>query len=519
MILAGLTACGGNPAQIVEYSPERGAKDVSTAAPIRIMFDHDVDQASVESRLALLPTTPTSVRWPSRRELIFLHSTLMPATTYEVVLEAGYTDLGGNAYSLRHRWSFITEASPSLVGSTPANNETGVDPAAYLALDFTRDMNPTTLAGSITITPRVAFSVHLDPTDAKRAIVAPDSLLEPSTAYSVTVDTAALDSHGNSLALDRTLSFTTGPARALRHWVAFDTRAADGTPQGVWIVNEAGLPRQLFGGTSARSFTWSPDGTTLLVQVGALAWTAFTPGAGSVRMPFRATWAASLASKLGYLFIDTEDVLHHWSADGIDDAIAQNVSQASVAPGGRRAAYVQSNGSASSIWGYDAGLRARYELAQEGAPVTDVSWAPAGSRIAYLRHDQGSTTLRVRNLTGSASTTTVASGDIGHPSWLPDSAHVVFAAGLQTPNGPVRKAFLVSVVAPPAQLVATQGIPSDPTVNVNDPVPSPDGHQVAFLSRDQVWIMNADGTRPTALTRFDAQTFPYSCEAPAWTLT
>jgi len=29
--------------------------------------------------------------------------------------------------------------------------------------------------------------------------------------------------------------------------------------------------------------------------------------------------------------------------------------------------------------------------------------------------------------------------------------------------------------------------------------------------------MNADGTRPTALTRFDAQAFPYSCRAPAWT--
>jgi hypothetical protein len=29
--------------------------------------------------------------------------------------------------------------------------------------------------------------------------------------------------------------------------------------------------------------------------------------------------------------------------------------------------------------------------------------------------------------------------------------------------------------------------------------------------------MNADGTRPTALTKLDAVTFPYSCRALAWT--
>jgi len=52
---------------------------------------------------------------------------------------------------------------------------------------------------------------------------------------------------------------------------------------------------------------------------------------------------------------------------------------------------------------------------------------------------------------------------------------------------------------------------------VADPVPSPDGHQIAFVSQAQVWLMNADGTRPTALTRFDTSTFPYTCRAPKWT--
>jgi Tol biopolymer transport system component len=67
-------------------------------------------------------------------------------------------------------------------------------------------------------------------------------------------------------------------------------------------------------------------------------------------------------------------------------------------------------------------------------------------------------------------------------------------------------------------LTAALALPSSSTAfDVADPVPSPDGHQIAFVSQDQVWMMNADGTRPTALTRFDPASFPYSCRTPAWT--
>jgi hypothetical protein len=73
------------------------------------------------------------------------------------------------------------------------------------------------------------------------------------------------------------------------------------------------------------------------------------------------------------------------------------------------------------------------------------------------------------------------------------------------------------VVAPPAALNAGSALPSDPNIDLSAPVPSPDGHQIAFINGTQVWLMNADGTRPTPLTRFDQTSFPYSCRALAWT--
>jgi hypothetical protein len=516
-LLLPLAACGGNPPQIVDYSPQRGALDVSTSAPIKIAFDHAVDQASVESRLHLAPSTDGTVRWDSARELVYEHTTLQVSTTYEVILEAGYRDLIGNTYSLRHHWSFVTEGPPNLASSTPSDADTGVDPAAYLTLVFTREMNPTALRSALTFKPDVPFNVRLDPTDGHRAIVAPAQLLASDTTYELAINTVALDIDGNQLGRDQSIRFTTGPPRLLRHWLAFATDAAKGTSGGLWIVNETGFPRQLFGASAVHAFSWSPAGDRLLIQGDAETWSEFVPGSSTVQLNFKGTWAAALAAGMGYIYIDDSGVLHRASADGASDVISTDVAQATVAPNGLRVAFVQGALAPNKVWGYDVGLRARYLLALDTGPISDVSWAPSGNRIAYLRDDGSAFSLEVKNLAGTATTTTVATGDLGSPAWLPDSTHVLFAAATQSSSGSTHKAFVVNVVAPSAPLNPASGLPSDPNVDVAAPVPSPDGHQIAFLSGNQVWLMNADGTRPTALTRFDPESFPYSCRAPAWT--
>jgi len=519
LLLLPLTACGGTPPQIIDYEPQRGALAVSTAAAIRITFDHPVDQGSVESRFHLLPEIAGAVRWTSPRHLVFEHSTLKASTTYEVILEPGYRDLSGNTYTLRHHWAFVTERPPSLTGSTPADNDTGVDPAAYLSLDFTRAMNPASLKSALAFSPRVAFNVRSDQTDGRRAIVAPAQLLQPNTAYQITVNTSALDINGSQLSRERVIRFTTGPQRPLRHWLTFATDSVGGAPGGLWIVNETGFPRELFHDNAVHAFSWSPEGDRLLIQGDGETWSEFTPGGSTVQLGFTGKWAAALGSGLGYVYLDDAGTLHRWS--GADEVITTDVAQATVAPNGLRVAFVHGAVATNEVWAYDVGLRARYQLATDSGPVSSVSWSPSGNRVAYLRNDSALSSLRVRNLTGAAATTTVATGDLGVPSWLPDSTHIVFAAGIPGAGALAHKAFVVNVVAPPAVLNPASGLPSDPTIEVASPVPSPDGHQIAFVNmnqaENQVWLMNADGTRPAALTRFALGSFPYSCRAPAWT--
>ena len=517
LLLLPIVGCGGDPPQIVDYSPQRNSVDVSTTAPIRITFDHDVDQASVETRLHLSPPTLGSVNWTSGRQLVYDHPTLRTSATYEVILEPGYRDPAGNAYTLRHHWSFITEGAPALAASNPANGEGDVDPSAYLTLDFSRGMDPLSLKSAVSLTPSVPFDLRLDPTDGRRAIVAPSQLLAAATDYQLSVSTVALDIDGNQLGRDQAVRFTTGALRPLRHWIAFATDAADGSPGGLWIVNERGFPRELFAASAVNAYSWSPGGESLLIQGPNEAWWQLTPGSSATPMTFKATWAAALAAGLGFVHIDDASTLHRQDPGGNDETIASDVVEAAVAPNGLRLAYINGRTNANEIWGYDVGLRARYLLAVDSAPVSAVAWAPAGNRIAYLRHDQSTVSLRMRNLTGAAATAMLTSGDLGSPAWLPDSTHLVFSAAVPTTNGPVRKAFIVNVVSAPAVLSVASGLPADPAIEVSSPVSSPDGHQIAFLSGDQVWLMNADGTRPTALTKDDPASFPYSCRALAWT--
>lgn len=516
LTLLPITACSGSPPQIVDYSPQRNSIDVSTAVPVRITFDHDVDPSSVAGRLHLSPPTTGYIEWLNRHALAYHHATLRTNTAYEVILESGYRDPAGNTYTLRHHWSFTTEAPPALSSSSPADGDSGIDPSTYLKVDFTRAMDATSLQSALALTPRVPFAVRIDPTDNHRAIVAPSQLLAPHTDYQLLVNTAALDVDGNQLGRAATVTFTTGALQPLQHWIVFAADGADGSAGGLWMVNESGFPRQLFDSTGVHAFNWSPGGDTLVIQDQQQSWWVYVPGGTTARLSFTATWAGALAPGMGFVYLDRTHTLRRQTADGSDSVIANDVGEASITPDGLRVAFIHATASANEIWGYDVGLRTRYLLLADSAPVGSVAWDPAGTRIAYLRSDQKGTTLRLRSLTGAAGVTTLTTGDIGPPAWLPDSAHVVFSATVSTANGPLHKAFVINVASPPATLGGAAGLPTD-AIDVVSPVSSPDGHQIAFLSGGQVWLMNADGTRPTLLTRQDAQTFPYSCRALAWT--
>jgi hypothetical protein len=71
-------------------------------------------------------------------------------------------------------------------------------------------MDLASLAGTIGVSPSLSFSLRKDPSEPRRVILAPDSLLDPGLTYAVGVTQDARDVDGNSLRAGSVVSFSTG---------------------------------------------------------------------------------------------------------------------------------------------------------------------------------------------------------------------------------------------------------------------------------------------------------------------
>jgi hypothetical protein len=524
---AALVACS-SPPQVVGISPTRGAVDVRSSDAITIQFDRPMDRASVAVRFHVEPQVQGAVSWASDHALSFEHVPFDPSSRYQVVLDAGYRDAHGDANSLRHSWTFRTEAAPTLTGAAPGPGDRDIDPASYLTLTFSREMDAGSLVGAISLVPSSPFVIHLDAGDPRRVVLTPQSLLEPRTGYEVTVSRDARDVDGNRLGADAAVAFTTGDFRPLRHWVGFIAETAPGSGGfGLWIVDENRLPRRLVS-SPVSSFSWSADGSRLLLHSPTGTWTDQPLAGASAALPFQGEWADYLAPGLGYAFLD-QGGLKVLRPDGSSAAVAGGVTEATVAPGGERLAFVTRDPSgperAAEIDGYDAVLRARYRLQTEAEPVDGLAWSPDGQSLAYRLDAVDAAHRQVRVVSmRDGGTVTVATGDVSAPAWQAGGQHVFFTATVTAAGGTVTKAFRAAVTggAPFVPSAAT-GMPGDQGVDVESLSPSVDGHQLAFVSdsggRPGVWTMNADGTGLTQLTGPDPDSFPYSARAVSWTPT
>jgi len=520
-VLSTLLAACDSGAQIVDYGPQRGSSDVPTNTPVQITFDRPVNQRSVATRFRLSPAASGAIIWPHPDQLLFKHEPLKTETQYTVELQAGYSDAQGHVYSLRHWWSFRTETPPDLVSTSPGAGDRNVDPAGYLSLAFSRPMDVAALAGAVSISPDTPTSLRIDPGDDRRVVVAPRVLLQPGTAYTLAVGRGALDVDGNPLRAAAQVQFQTGPNRALRHWIGALTQPfGQHSGEGVWIVDENRFPRRI-SSAAGDGFSWSPDGLGVLLHLAGDRWATQAVGGSELELPFLADWAADLGGGRGFVYL-RGDRLNLLDATGRTAELAGGVGEAALAPDAEQVAYTVPGTGSTAIMAIEVELRARYRLLSEPGRVADLAWSPDGLRLAYRTPalDPAVSEVRVLSLTGPGGAITVARADTTPPRWL-DESHLVFATDVQTPTGTYSRAYRVSALAPGDVLPPAQRLPATGELDVRDPMPSPDGHQIAFLAGDggnyELWLMNADGTGLVQLTAYDAAAFPYSVRALAWT--
>jgi hypothetical protein len=148
----------------------------------------------------------------------------------------------------------------------------------------------------------------------------------------------------------------------------------------------------------------------------------------------------------------------------------------------------------------------RRRLTRGDAPYGAPTIAPDGRRIAVARRTGTWNGIWVMNSDASGLTKVVGHSDFdGSPAWSPDGGKLAFRSENPGPYGPYGRIYVVNVDGTGLR----QLTPETATYTFDDgPTWSPDGTQLAFSRNGRLFVINADGTGLMAL--------PSGGEYPAW---
>jgi Tol biopolymer transport system component len=139
------------------------------------------------------------------------------------------------------------------------------------------------------------------------------------------------------------------------------------------------------------------------------------------------------------------------------------------------------------------------------------AWSPDGRAIAFIRYQPSdeSEELWVMSADGSRQRRLARNAWHGTPAWSPDGEAIAFVSRRGHKSGSpfsgTSELEIINADGSGRRRLTHNAVPD------RDPVWSPDGRRIAFVSNWQVYVINADGNRQRRLTRNGTRNL-----APAW---
>lgn len=214
---------------VASVAPATYAMDVPLNSGVNVTFGQIMDPATINSStVSLVAPDGTSVdgdvRYTGVTASFVPHTTMLPNTTYRLVVSNGVKSLSGVAMDQSYRSVFTTGTNslaspPQVIFNAPADGDSNVSLTGTMLVDFDQPMDTTTInASNITLTD--AFGRSIDGSvvyTGSTAVFTPDAPLSPLTQYTLDVSGAVTSSGGVQMQDDYSISFTTagfsnGPA-------------------------------------------------------------------------------------------------------------------------------------------------------------------------------------------------------------------------------------------------------------------------------------------------------------------
>jgi TolB protein len=263
-------------------------------------------------------------------------------------------------------------------------------------------------------------------------------------------------------------------------------------------------------------------GATAVALIGVVVFAIFDRTAQSQSasaMPAaRPTLAAGTAGpKIAFisepLHIGYAGVVYVMNADGSGKRrLAPAFPGMRWSPDGQKIAFATWQESTSDIYVMNAEGSGQERLTSDAGWDGSPAWSPDGQAIAFARNAAGrrSSEVYVMNRDGSGQRRLTSDATEGTPAWSPDGRKIAFVS---PGNGNMEMEISVMNADGSRQNAdrSRQRKLTHNAVRDSDPVWSPDGRRIAFVSNWQVHVMNADGSGKRRLTRDGGQNV-----APAW---
>lgn len=220
-VLLGLAiaGCGGGGSSssdttqpmVTATDPADSESSVVLLPAISVTFSEAMDQASAEAAFSSVPPLPAgSFSWTDATMTFTPAAALDEVTEYVITVDAGATDAAGNPLAGAYTWSWTTlDATPPEVTETePLDGDIGLDPLTAIAVTFSEAMDQASAEAALSAVPALPAG-SFSWADATMTFT-PDSPLDASTEYSITVGVGATDAAGNPLAAAYAWGMRTG---------------------------------------------------------------------------------------------------------------------------------------------------------------------------------------------------------------------------------------------------------------------------------------------------------------------
>lgn len=218
--------------QVTDVQPAPDITEVDMQADIIVSFNRPVvpltaidRQAELPQPLRFAPPVAGKGEWLNTSIYVFHpEGGLLPATTYQVSVAGGLTDLTGGVLPEDYVWSFTTKL-PAVAATKPFSGAIFVAPTEVISVTFNQPMDPLSTAAAFSLSrvdgQRVAGLLRWE---GDTLLFAPAAPLSLGVTYNARVSASAqAASGGKTMARDYTWRFTVIPEPAIT-----GTRPSDG---------------------------------------------------------------------------------------------------------------------------------------------------------------------------------------------------------------------------------------------------------------------------------------------------